>query len=470
MKLPDYSYVFLLLLALSAGCSVSKDVALPTDAVPSTYRGAAPLSDTAGVGSLSVTDFITSAEIRRLIDTALVRNYDMQLALKNIEAADLLFRQARLGNLPSLGMQVSANSTRPSDNSLSGLSTGQFLGTRHIEDFNASLNLVWEADIWAKIKNQKQAALAGYLQSAEARKAVQTRLVANIAKGYYQLLMMDAQLEIARKNLSLNDSTLTIIKLQFEAGQVSSLAVQQAEAQRLVAAQLVPQLEQQIVIQENAIKLLTGSLPGPVERLSDLDQISIPSAFSAGLPSSMVSRRPDVKTAELSLTIANARVGISKANMYPTLSISASGGLNSLKASNWFNVPASVFGIVGGSITQPIFQRKELKTQYELAKIDREKVVIQFRQSVLSAVGEVSDELVKLEKLKDQYDISAQRAETLSHAVKNAGLLFQNGMATYLEVITAQSNALQSQLELTALKTARLNASVELYRALGGGI
>ncbi|WP_285008536.1 TolC family protein [Pedobacter faecalis] len=470
MKLPDYSYVFLLLLALSAGCSVSKDVALPRDAVPSTYRGAAQLGDTAGVGSLSVTDFITSAEIRRLIDTALVRNYDMQLALKNIEAADLLFRQARLGNLPSLGMQVSANSTRPSDNSLSGLSTGQFLGTRHIEDFNASLNLVWEADIWAKIKNQKQAALAGYLQSAEARKAVQTRLVANIAKGYYQLLMMDAQLEIARKNLSLNDSTLTIIKLQFEAGQVSSLAVQQAEAQRLVAAQLVPQLEQQIVIQENAIKLLTGSLPGPVERLSDLDQISIPPAFSAGLPSSMVSRRPDVKTAELSLAIANARVGISKANMYPTLSISASGGLNSLKASNWFNVPASVFGIVGGSITQPIFQRKELKTQFELAKIDREKVVIQFRQSVLSAVGEVSDELVKLEKLKDQYDISAQRAETLSRAVKNAGLLFQNGMATYLEVITAQSNALQSQLELTALKTARLNASVELYRALGGGI
>jgi outer membrane protein TolC len=248
------------------------------------------------------------------------------------------------------------------------------------------------------------------------------------------------------------------------------LAIQQAEAQQLVAAQLIPQLEQNITLQENALRILTGQLPGAVERLSSLEKTKVPVHLSAGLPSAMVSRRPDVKSAELSLAVANAKVGVSKASLYPSLSITASGGLNAFKASNWFNVPASLFGVVGGGITQPIFQRKQLKTQYELAKIDREKVVIQFRQSVLNAVGEVSDELVKIEKLKSQYDISAKRAGTLQQAVKNANLLFKNGMATYLEVITAQSNSLQSELELASIKTAQLTASVELYRSLGGGI
>lgn len=469
MKSYNYLYSLILVAAFAGGCKVSKDIAKPADATPAAYRGAST-TDTASIAAVPVKDFIAEPAIQKLIDTALARNYDLQLAVKNIEASELLFRQSKLGNIPALNLQVNASSSRPSDNSLNGLSTSQFLKTTHIEDFNANLGLSWEADIWGKIRSQRQAALATYLQTAEVKKAVQTRLIANVAQGYYQLLMMDAQLEIAKKNLALNDSTLSIIHMQFDAGQVTSLAIQQAEAQQLVAAQLIPLLEQNISIQENALRILTGSLPGPVERLSNLENTKIPDHLTAGLPSAMVSRRPDVRGAELSLNIANAKVGITKASLYPSLTISASAGLNSFKASNWFNVPASLFGVVGGGITQPVFQRKQLKTQYELAKIDREKVVIQFRQSVLNAVGEVSDELVKIEKLKSQYDISQKRVNTLQQAVKNANLLFKNGMATYLEVITAQSNSLQSELELAALKTARLSASVELYRSLGGGI
>nr|WP_317047161.1 TolC family protein [Pedobacter nutrimenti] len=183
----------------------------------------------------------------------------------------------------------------------------------------------------------------------------------------------------------------------------------------------------------------------------------------------MVSRRPDVKASELGLSIANAKVGVSKASMYPSLTITASGGLNSFKASNWFNVPASLFGLVTGGIAQPIFQRKELRTQFEIAKVEREKAVLQFRQSVLNAVGEVSDELIKQEKLQQQYRIASTRVETLQKAVKNANLLFRNGMANYLEVITAQGNLLQSELDVATLKTARLNSMIELYRSLGGG-
>ena len=470
MKSHNYIYALLITAATVGGCKVSKDMAVPKNVIPETFRGGTPTTDTTSIANLKIKEFITEVEIQQLIDTALTKNNDMQLALKNIEASELLFKQSRLGNLPVLNLQVTANSSRPSDNSLNGLSASQFLNTSHIEDYNANLGLSWEADIWGKIKSQKQAALAAYLQTIEAKKAIQTRLIANVAQGYYQLLMLDAQLAIARKNLALNDSTFKMIQLQFDAGQVTSLAIQQAEAQQLVAAQLIPLLEQNIILQENALKVLIGRLPGAVERKATLGRTTIPANLSSGFPAQMVSTRPDVRSAELSLSIANARVGISKASMYPSLSITASGGLNSFKASNWFNVPASLFGIVGGGITQPIFQRKQLRTQYEIATIEREKVVIQFRQSVLQAVAEVSDELVKIEKLENQYDIAAKRVGTLQQAVKNANLLFSNGMATYLEVITAQSNSLQSELELAAIKTARLSASVELYRTLGGGI
>lgn len=461
--------VALIGLLVLGGCKVSKDVPLPKSAIPQNFRSAQS-NDSASIADKSIMDFFSEAEVKRLIDTALARNYDLQIAVKNIESSQQLLKQAKLGNLPQINLQVTGSSNRPSDNSLNGLSTSQFLNTNHIEDFNASLGLTWEADIWGKIKNQKQAALAAYLQTGEAKKAIQTQIVASVAQGYYRLLMLDAQMAIASRNLALSDSTLRIIHLQFDAGQVTSLAIQQAKAQQLVAAQLIPRLQQEITIQENALRVLTGQLPGSIERQASLEGANIPDQISSGYPSAMVSRRPDVKSAELSLTIANAKVGVAKAGLYPSLSITANGGLNAFKASNWFNIPASLFGVVAGGITQPLFQKRQLKTQYELARIEREKTVIQFRQSVLNAVTEVSDELVKIEKLKQQYHISRDRVNTLQQAVKNANLLFKSGMATYLEVITAQSNSLQSELELTSIKTAQLNATVELYRALGGGL
>jgi multidrug efflux system outer membrane protein len=469
MKLPNILYVSVALLFILESCKVSKNIATPTDTTPQAFRGVAKV-DSSSIASLKIAEFFKDQTILQLIDTALIRNLDVQVALKNIESAELLFKQSKLGNLPIVNLQLSASSNRPSDNSLNGLSTSQFLGTKHIEDYYAVLGLSWEADIWSKIKSQKQAALATYLQTSEAKKALQTRIVANVAQGYYQLLMMDAQMGVARRNLALNDSTLSMIKLQFDAGQVTSLAIQQAEAQRLVAAGIIPQLEQAIALQENALSILTGKIPGAIARASKLEDLTMPERLAVGIPSEMVATRPDVRVAELALQVANARVGVTKANMYPSLTITATGGLNSLKASNWFTLPASLFGTVAGGIAQPLFQRKQLRTQYNLSLVDRERVVIQFRQSVLTALGEVSDELVKIDKLQEQYNFSKQRVLTLQTAVKNANLLFKNGMATYLEVITAQSNSLQSELELAAVKAAELTAAVELYRALGGGI
>lgn len=394
----------------------------------------------------------------------------MQLAVKNIEASQLLVKQVKWNYVPAVGLNVAASTTRPSDNSLNGLTLSQNdIGSKHVEDYSANLALSWEADIWGKIHNQNKSALAAYLQTTEAKKAIQTNIVASVSQGYYNLLMLDEQLAIAKKNVALNDSTLRIIKLQYNSGQVTSLAVEQAMAQQLTAAALVPQFEQDIAIQENALRILTGELPDKIAREKTLNDITFTENLSAGVPSAILSHRPDIKSKELALTIANANVGINKAEMYPALRITASGGVNSFKASNWFNVPASLFGVVQGSLFQPLLQHKALKTQYEVAKIDREKTVIEFRQSVLNAVGEVSDAMVRIDKLKEQQSIAANRVSTLQKATSNADMLFKNGLANYLEVITAQGNVLQSELKLASIKTARLNAIAELYRSLGGG-
>ncbi|GGG99917.1 TolC family protein [Mucilaginibacter phyllosphaerae] len=459
-----------ILLTILSACNVSKNVETPKPALPVAFRNAVESSDTTSIADIQWKNFFTEATLQKLIDSAIVNNYDMQIAVKNIEASQLLFKQVKWNYTPQVNLNVTASTSRPSDNSLNGLSLSTFgVPTKHIEDYSANLALSWEADIWGKIRNQNKAALAAYLQTTEAKKAIQTNIVASVSQGYYNLLMLDEQLTIAQKNVKLNDSTLRIIRLQFDAGQVTSLAVQQAEAQRLAASQLVPQFEQNITIQENALRILTGALPNRIERSSTLSDLQIAENLPAGLPSAIVSRRPDVKSAELALNIANAQVGIAKANMYPALTITASGGVNSFKSSNWFNIPASLFGTVAGGITQPLFNRKKLKTQYEVAKVDREKNVLQFRQSVLNAVGEVSDALVAIEKLKSQQAIAANRVTTLQQATGNANLLFKNGMATYLEVITAQGNVLQSELELASLKRAQLSAISNLYRSLGGG-
>jgi NodT family efflux transporter outer membrane factor (OMF) lipoprotein len=466
---------FALLLGLGA-CKVSKDVATPQTPLPTDFQQSARTTtptanaaDTAGMGAMPWKDLFTDPALQQLIDSAIIRNYDMQLALKNIESARLTMKQSKLGYWPQVDLNVTANTTRPSDNSLNGISLSSFLQRKHIEDYSANVAISWEADIWGKIRNRQALAQAEYLQTEEARKAVQTGIVSGVSQGYYNLLMLDAQLTIAKRNLSLNDSTLQIVRLQYNAGQVTALAVQQSEAQEKVAAALIPQLEQELLLQENALSILAGQLPASISRSTTLEQVPVKEDISTGIPTAVISRRPDVRTNELALTIANANVGITKASMYPTLSITAQGGLGSFEASNWFNIPASLFGVAGGALTQPLFRRRELKTQYELAKVEREKTVIQFRQSVLVAVGEVSDALGRIEKLKQQQEIVASRVSTLQQATSNANMLFRNGMATYLEVITAQSNVLESELELATLKREQLDAVVGLYKSLGGG-
>ncbi|QNK62720.1 efflux transporter outer membrane subunit [Pedobacter sp. PAMC26386] len=469
MKLNKYIYLLSLPLVLSA-CKIGKNYVRPQTALPAQFntRTATAVSGPS-IANIAYKDFFTEPTLRQLIDSAVLRNFDLAIAIKNIESARQSLKLANASLLPALNLQVNASNNRSSDNSLNGMSASMFTGVNHIEDYNANLGLSWEADIWGKIRRQKEAALDTYLQTEAAARAVQTQVVANVAQGFFNLLMLDAQLEIAKHNVLLNDSTLIVIRLQKEAGQVNSLAVQQAEAQKLSAALLVPQLEQVIAIQENALRTLAGAFPSAIERKVSLKSFSVPEHITTGIPADILAIRPDVKASEMAVMAANATMGAAQANMYPSLNITASGGVNAFKANKWFDIPGSLFGTVAGGLTQPIFQRRQLKTQFELAKIDKDKSVIEFKRSVINAVTEVTDALIKFDKLKKQRELEESRVNTLKQAIKNADMLFKNGMANYLEVITAQSNVLQSELNLMDIERQQLSAMVDLYRSLGGG-
>lgn len=469
MKRNIYHFSFFIaLLVLINACSVHKKYEQPQLDVPATYRGVS-YSDTSTIADIEWRRFYTDTDLQKLIETGLDNNHDLLVAIKRMEMSTKRVQQSKLLNLPDLNLQITGQYNRPSNNSLNGISVKNFLGKSHVENYMAVGNLSWEVDVWGKIKGQKELALARYLQSQEGIKAVQTSLVAQIAQGYYNLLMLDKQLEIARSNLALNDSFLVATRLLKDAGISNALAVQQAEVQKRSTELLIPQLEEAIELQENSIQVLTGQMPGPVKRNSKLDELNLFTGIEAGTPVAIVSRRPDVRTAELDLIAANAEAGIAKANLYPALNLTLGGGLESFRASNWFNLPNSLFGLVAGTIAQPVFQRGRLKTEADVALLQREEAVIRFRQSVLQATTEVTDALLQLRKLKEQEAIAAAQTDTLHKAIETAQLLFRSDLATYLEIITVQGNALQAELELAAIRRNQLTSRVELYRALGGG-
>jgi len=461
------SYIFLFVFAFSA-CRVGKEFKRPEVKLPENFSQQVA-GDSTSIADLEWKKFFNDPGLQLLIEQGINYNYDLMLAVKRLEISQQQVKQAKLGQLPEVDFFIAGQYNHPSKNSINGKSANSILGKSHIENYVTAVNLSWEVDIWGKIRGQKEATLASYLESYEGRKAVQTQLVSNIAQGYFNLLMLDKQLEIAKKNLVLRDSFLVTTRLLRDAGVVNTLAVQQAESQRQTTAILVPELEQNIALQEYALQVLTGQLPTKLSRQTVLNKLALTDDLSAGLPAALLSRRPDVRAKEMSLVAANAQVGIAKANMFPALNITAGAGLESFQSSNWFSIPNSLFGLAAGSIAQPIFRRRALKTEFEIAKLHREEAVIEFRQSVLQATSEVESSLVQIEKLREQEQIASDQVDTLQRAIVNAQMLFKSDMANYLEVLNAQGSALLAELNLASVQRQQLSAKVELYRSLGGG-
>ncbi|KOS05661.1 RND transporter [Flavobacterium akiainvivens] len=415
-------------------------------------------------------EFYKDTKLQELIDKALTKNFEVATALKTMEQLDLNYKQAKLSILPSLDLNVSANRQYLSKTSLNGSLSEQFTGQEYLDDYNASLSLSWEADVWGKAALRKRDTRAAYFAQKENLQALKTRIIVQVAQAYYNLLGLDEQLKIAEKNIELTDSTLKMMRLQYNSGTISSLALDQTEAQKKTAELLLPQAKASIAVQENALQILCGAFPDRVERAGSLDSNTIEAKFPAGVPASLLSRRPDVKASEYLVMSAAAKAGLAKAAMYPSLTLTPSVGANTFEFEKWFDFPGSITKTIAAGLVQPLFRKKELSTAYKVAQIEQEKAVIAFKQSYTTAVGEVSDAMSKLKYAQERQGLVVQKTASLDKAVKDANLLYGNGMADYLEVITAQNSALQNDLEAINIKLEQVNAMIELYRALGGGV
>lgn len=467
---------------LVQGCKVGQKYQQPDLNLPEKFRGdtLAYFGDTSSISRLSWKEFFHDPTLKDLIDSALAYNFDMKTALRNIEIANKWMRQNRLNYLPEIDATIASANKQYRSKEFGSSPSARWYDRKgtdapdnmftYLSQFGTEIGFSWEIDVWGKISNAKEQLTAEYLETQEAKNAIQTNLIASVAKGYFNLLMLDAKIQVAKRNVQLNDSTLQMIKLQYAAGEITALAIQQTESQRLIAASLVPELEKEIVLQENALRILVGQMPGEVKRGTSFEHLFAENKdISLGSPLEIIRNRPDVRGAEWNLVAANANANIQQAMRYPSLSLEGVFGVNSMLPKNWFSIPGSLLAGVGGNITTPIFKNKTLRIKWEVAKLERDKAEISFQQTILEAVSEVSDAVVTVEKLREQLEFARLRVENSEKAVRNASLLFKGGYATYLEVITAQGNALDSDLALVELRQEHLESYVDLYRSLGGG-
>lgn len=465
---------------LLSACAPQGNYKTPEFEIPNTYRTQENLEitqDSVGISDISWKAFFADEDLSALIEKGLAYNFDMQNALKNIEIADQKLKQAKVAWLPSISLNAGSTAYQWRSENYYGTPSSNYYKDKdapsemyvNSAQYISALELSWEVDIWGKIKSQSAETLAAYLQTHEARKTVQTQLIAKIAEGYYNLLLLDAQMEVAQTNYDLTKNTLKIVQLQRDAGQITSLAIQQTRSQMLIAKALLPSLKQQIAVQENALSLLTGQLPNAIIRDTKLTDVNYEESLSAGVPLYMVRSRPDVRHYELELKRKNAIVGVAQTNRYPTLKIDINGGVNSMLAGNWFAIPGSLFGSLVAGVTQPVFKNRKLRAAYEVAKLERTQAEIDFQKAVYTAINDVTDALIVLESLNEQLEIAEEQVNTSRLGIKQSNLLFNSGYATYLEIITTQRVALESELNLNKLKQNKLLARVKLYRALGGG-
>ena len=473
---------FILLTAI--GCKVGQNYVRPDVGNLEEYYGNYTRLDSVNIDESNLADtnwrdYFKDSILISLIDSALVNNLDMLREAKRVEIGEEVFRQSRANFYPSLGLSPfdftreyysedfnNFGSNRARRNHPDNIPTSLY--TERLA-YSGGLFSSWEIDLWGKLRRQKEAAKAGFAQSQEFQKAVQTAIVAEVASTYYNMLLTNSQIAIAEKNFELGKNTLSIVKLQFEADETTSLAVRQTESQTLRAESLIPQLERFYAVLENRLNQLLGRYPGPIATKEDLDDVVFDNRFVTGVPLELIANRPDVAAAEYQLIASNAQVGVTQAMRYPSLTLGGGLGVNTIDTKTFFDPLSSGFALINGALFQPIFQNRKLKTDYKVSVAEREIAQLDFKDNVILAVREVSDALVTIEKLQEEYRIGQRRIVVTGRGVRDALLLFQSDFANYLEVINAQEDALQSELELADVKRQHILANIELYRSLGGG-
>jgi multidrug efflux system outer membrane protein len=459
-----YFAALLLLSLLLGGCTVGPNYKRPKVDVPTVYRGSTPeQADKAGalsLGDQKWSDVYPDEELQKLIRTALQQNFDVRIAASRILQAQAQLGITRANQLPSVAAGAAASDQR--------VAQTKFIPAFESSASQTTISLAWELDFWGKYRRATEAARASLLASEWAKQEVVSTLVSNLATAYFQLRELDLELEISQSTLGSRQSSLKLTQLLADHGATSMLDVRQAEQLVYTAAEQVPDLERRIEQQENFTSTLLGQNPGPVVRGRKLtDQPHAPEV-PAGLTSALLERRPDIRQAEQQLIAFNAQIGVAKAAYFPQINLTADAGYQSSSLTSLFSGPAGLWSF-GGQLAQPIFEGGRLRNNVRLTEAQKQEAVLFYQQTIQGAFRQVSDALVgyrKTQEFRVQQELLTRSAQD---AARLSDLRYKGGAASYLEVLTNQTNYFSAELNLAQAQRNELLALVTLYNALGGG-
>jgi outer membrane protein, multidrug efflux system len=440
----------------------------PPITTPDTFRGAETVagSDQNSIGDLKWFEVFKDEELQNLVKTAVTRNYDLRAAVARINAERANLGLARSDQLPQFEGSADLTTTRTSKNGQSSFQP-QAGRSRSIGSVLLSL-LNFEVDIWGRLRRQTEAARAELRASEEDRKAITTTVVGDVATGYFSLLELDSELDIARRTLATRQDSLRLIRVRQQGGVATMLDVRQAEELVYQASLTIPDTERLIEQTENQISLLLGDNPGPITRGHTLtDQQELPSV-PAGLPSSLLQRRPDIRAAEENLVAQRALVSAARAAYFPRISLTGFLGFQSDQLSNLFTRASGAWSFVP-RIAQPIFTAGRLKSNVKFAKAQQEFAVVQYEQTVQTAFREVSDALVQYRKEREIRTQQEMLVTTLRDRSRLAYLRYQGGVDTLLNALDADRDLFDAEVNLARTRRNELLSMVQLYKALGGG-
>ncbi|MEI7489692.1 MAG: TolC family protein [Chryseobacterium sp.] len=453
------------ILAAVSSCMARKEYERPKNVVDEKlFRTDMLPTDSVNIANISWKEIFTDPILQGHINKALENNLDIRIALQSITSAEAYLKQSKAAYEPTVTVGPGYSFQTQSLNT----QTGQLFGDRrYINQLDITASLGWEADIWGKLKAQEKAQLATYLGTVAAHKAVKSDLVASVASAYYQLLTYDSQKKIITETIAVRQKNLETTKALKISGTVTEVAVQQSEALVFNAQSLLIDIDTQIQLLENTMSLLMGEPSHAIER-STLESQKIPIDLKLGYPAQLRANRPDVMRAEYSLMNAFELTNSAKAQFYPTLKITGSGGIQSLDIDHLFSVN-SLFASVVGGLAQPILNKRAIRTNYDVSLANQETAYLNFRKTVLTAGKEVSD-AIRVFSVQDSFiELKEKELDAYKKSVNYSQELVNYGMANYLEVLNASVNSLNAELNISNAEYSKMKAGIDLYQALGGG-
>ncbi|MEY2666326.1 MAG: hypothetical protein RLZZ384_497 [Pseudomonadota bacterium] len=474
--MPKIAYGFLFSMMGLTGCSsLNTALSIPEKTLPDTFTQTVDKQEAITVASVNWREYFTDNNLQNLLDEAVKNNPDLQMALQRIEISRSSIKLANGALLPQVSLNVGGSVRRfglytmdGAGNSTTQITPGQTIPT-NLPDMYLGMQSSWEIDIWEKLRHQRESAISTYLASVEGTNFVISTLVADVASYYTELLALDNELALVQQTITKQQEALEVIQLQKEVGRANELAVQQFHAQLLNTKILEKNIQQQVIEVENKINFLLGNYPKPIKRNKDVFAHELPVQIASGFPSQLLANRPDIREAEFKIQATQFDLQAAKAAFYPNFTITASLGFQAFNPEFLFSSPASIAYSVFGTLVAPIINMNALKAQFNTAQANQLTAMYHYQKTVLNAYVEVANQLVAIENLQQVNLLKTQQNALLKKSVETSGELYKTARATYLEVLLAQQNALQSNIELIGvIKQQRLSA-INIYKALGGG-